>query len=89
MITEKTLNSKELVGKTVVSKNGKKFGNVQDLIVDSATGEILYIVLKNATAYAGTFELKKDEFGNLLIPFTSVISIGDFVIIDEVDLAEV
>jgi len=75
-----------ILGKTVVSKAGKKFGEVGDLVFEPRTGEIIYLVLKNPTTYSDTFELEKDEEGNYQIPFNAVIAIGDFVVVAEEDI---
>jgi len=75
-----------LIGKTVVSRSGRKFGEVKDIIFETRTGELLHIILKNPTSYAKSLDLEKDKEGNLLIPFTSVIAIGDFIIISEEDI---
>ena len=80
------VDSRKILGKTVVSKTGKKFGEVGDLVFETKTGEIVYIVLKNPTPYAHSFDLEKDEEGNLEIPFSAVVSIGDYVIVAEEDI---
>lgn len=78
--------SKQLIGKTVVSKTGKKFGEVGDLIFEVKSGELIHIVLVNPTQYAEKLELEKDKAGNMLIPFSAVIALGDFVVISEEDI---
>ena len=78
--------SRALLGKTVVSKAGKKFGEVGDLTFEVRTGELIAVVLKNATPYAGSFELEKDPKGNILIPFTSVVAVGDYLVVAEEDI---
>ncbi len=78
--------SKELVGKTVVSKTGKRFGEVGDIVFETRSGELIHIVLKNPTPYALRVELEKDKDGNILIPFSSVIAMGDFMVIAEEDI---
>ena len=42
--------SKELIGKTIVSKTGKKFGEVGDLIFEVSSGELIHILLRNPTS---------------------------------------
>ena len=75
------IRGKDIIGKTVVSKEGRKFGQVGDVTFDPATGELLHIVLSNPTQYA------RNVLGTeLKIPFTAVVSIGDFVIVSEEDL---
>ncbi len=78
--------SKDIVGKTVVSKSGKRFGLVGDIIFESRTGELIYVSLKTPTAHAKGLDLEKGRSGSLLIPFSAVISIGDFLIVSEEDI---
>lgn len=85
MAEEKRL-SRQIVGKTVVSKGGKKFGEVGDIVFESRTGELIYFTLRLATPHASNLNLEKDKDGDLLIPFSSVIAIGDFVVIGEEDI---
>lgn len=82
---EQTL-SKSLLGKTVVSKSGKTFGAVGDLVFESRTGEIIYIVLKGETPFAKTFEFERNTSGQALIPFNAVMATGDFVVVAEEDI---
>jgi sporulation protein YlmC with PRC-barrel domain len=78
--------SRELLSKTVVSKTGKIFGEVGDLVFEVRTGELIHIVLDNPTAYAAKLELEKDKQGRILIPYNSVIASGDFLVIAEEDI---
>ena len=78
--------SKQLIGKTIVSKTGRKFGEVSDLIFETKTGELINIVLINPTPYADKLELEKDKDGDILIPFSAVTAIGDFLVIAEEDI---
>ncbi|MFH1399677.1 MAG: PRC-barrel domain-containing protein [Candidatus Woesearchaeota archaeon] len=78
--------SKELLGKTVVSKTGKRFGDVGDIIFETKSGELIHMVLTNPTSYIEKLELEKDKKGSILIPFSSVIAIGDFMVIAEEDI---
>lgn len=76
----------DIIGKTVVSKTGKKFGTVGDVIFETRSGELIHIVLVNPTPSAYKLELEKDSEGNLLVPFSSVIAVGDLVVISEEDI---
>ena len=78
--------SKNLIGKTVVSKTGKRFGEVGDLIFETRSGELIHMILTNPTSYTQKLELEKDSEGNILIPFSAVIAIGDFMVIAEEDI---
>ena len=78
--------SKQLIGKTVVSKSGKRFGEVGDIILETKSGELIHVVLKNPTQYVEKLELEKGKDGQLLIPFSSVIAMGDFLVVSEEDI---
>jgi sporulation protein YlmC with PRC-barrel domain len=83
--SEQTI-SRSILGKTVVSKSGKTFGSVGDLVFESRTGEIIYIVLKGDTPFAKTFEFERNPSGAALIPFNAVMATGDFVVVAEEDI---
>lgn len=78
--------SRALLGKIVVSKSGKRFGEVGDITFEVKTGELIHLVLKNPTAYTDKLELEKDKEGNLLIPYSAVIAVGDFLVVSEEDI---
>ncbi|MAG60506.1 hypothetical protein CL619_01845 [archaeon] len=78
--------SREIMSKTVVSKMGKKFGEVGDLVFEVSSGELIHLVLKNPTSYTDKLELEKDKEGNQLIPFSAVIATGDFIVVSEEDI---
>lgn len=78
--------SKQIIGKTVVSKTGKKFGEVGDIVFETKSGELIHLVLSNPTAYTEKLELEKNKEGEILIPFSAVIAIGDFMVIAEEDI---
>ena len=78
--------SKDIIGKTVVSKTGKRFGEVSDVIFEVKSGELIHMVLKNPTIYAQKLDLEVDKTNNILIPFSSVIAMGDFMVIAEEDI---
>ena len=78
--------SKQLLGKTIVSKTGKRFGEVGDLIYETRSGELIHMVVNNPTAYTEKLELEKDKQGRILIPFSAVIAMGDFMVIAEEDI---
>lgn len=74
------------MGKTVVSKSGKRFGEVGDIIFETKSGELIHLVLSNPTTYTDKLELEKDKEGRLLIPFSAVIAMGDFMVVSEEDI---
>ena len=78
--------ARDLIGKTVVSKTGKRFGEVGDIIFEVKSGELIHMILKNPTQYTQKLELERDKEGNILIPFSVVLAIGDFMVISEEDI---
>jgi len=86
MEEDKRQNSKRLMGKTVVSKAGKKFGEVADVEFEVRTGELISVVLKNPTGYAEGFELERNKRDQLTVPFSAVIASGDFLVVSEEDI---
>ncbi len=86
MVDDQKKFSKQIVGKTVVSKSGKRFGEVGDLVFETKSGELIHVVLKNPTQYTEKLELEKGKSGELLIPCSAVVAWGDFVVISEEDI---
>ena len=74
------------MGKTVVTKSGKKFGEVGNISFESRTGELMQIVLKNPTSYIDNLDIEQDAKGRWMVPFSSVIAVGDFVVVAEEDI---
>ncbi len=85
MVEEKRY-SRQLMGKTVVTKTGKRFGEVDNLVFETRTGELLQVILKNPTGYAEGLSLERDPRGNILIPYSAVLAIGDFIVVAEEDI---
>ncbi len=77
---------KEILNKSVVTKEGKKLGTVKDITFETRTGELIHIVLKDATSYTNQLNLEKSKDKEILIPYNSIIAIGDFVVVSEEDL---
>lgn len=78
--------SKQLIGKTVVSKSGKRFGEIGDLVFETRSGELIHLVLHNPTSYTEKLELERDKENHLLIPYSAVIAVGDFIVVAEEDI---
>jgi len=76
-----------MLGKAVVSEEtGRKFGVVGDMQFVSESGELLNLVLVEPTRHTAEVTLERDTSGRMLIPFSCVKSVGDFVIISEKEL---
>ena len=76
----------EILGKTIISKSGKRFGEVGDMVFEAKSGELIHLVLVNPTPYTQKLELEKDKESNILVPFSAVIAVGDFMVIAEEDI---
>jgi sporulation protein YlmC with PRC-barrel domain len=79
-----TYNS--IVGKMIVTKEGKRLGFVKDISFETKSGELINLVVKDATPYTKNLNLERTNSSELLIPYNSIIAIGDFVIVSEEDL---
>jgi len=77
---------KEVLGKSIVTKEGKRLGLVKDITFETRTGELLHIVIRDPTEYLGQLGLESSTDGELLIPYNAIIAIGDFVVVSEEDL---
>ncbi|MEM5871649.1 MAG: hypothetical protein QW051_02125 [Candidatus Aenigmatarchaeota archaeon] len=86
-MVEERVRSRELIGKILISEeSGKKFGVVGDLDYIVESGELINLVLVQPTKNATELNLQEDDKGRLLIPFSAVKSVGDFVIVSEKDI---
>lgn len=81
------VRGKELIGKIVVSEEtGRKFGVVGDVSFVAESGELMNLVLVEPTKHAHDLQLAEDDKGRILVPFSAVKSVGDFVIVAEKDI---
>ncbi len=75
-----------ILNKMIVTKEGKRLGFVKDVTFETRSGELLNLVLKEATPYTKNINLEMTPENEFLIPFSSIIAIGDFVVVSEEDL---
>lgn len=85
-MAEEKKRADQIFGKTVVSKDGKKYGIVSDLSFEIRTGELIYLTIKDPTEHAKSLDLEKNKKGQFLIPFSAVVATGDFVVVAEEDI---
>jgi sporulation protein YlmC with PRC-barrel domain len=78
---------KEIIGKMIVTREGKRLGMVGDITFEVRTGELIQLVVRDATVYTKNLSLEKTTKGEILIPYNAIIAIGDFVVVSEEDLA--
>ena len=86
MVDDEKKSADQIFGKTVVSKEGKTYGVVSDMSFEIRTGELIYLALKTPTPHANSLDLEKNKKGELLIPFSAVVALGDFVVVAEEDI---
>lgn len=77
---------KEILGKSIVTKEGRKLGLVKDITFETRTGELLHLVIKDPTQYTSQLGLESSTDNEFLIPYNAIIAIGDFVVVSEEDL---
>lgn len=70
----------------VVSDKGLQVGRLQDILFDEKDGKIQSIVVRPISGEA-LGNIPKDPSGNALIPFNAIISIRDFIVVNERVLA--
>ncbi len=75
-----------LIGKMIVTKEGKRLGLVKDITFETKSGELINMIVKDPTPYTKNLNLERTNASELLIPYNSIIAIGDFVIVSEEDL---
>lgn len=81
------IRGKNIVGKVIVSEEtGRKFGIVGDVNFITESGELMNVIIAEPTKQAMELQLTEDDKGRLLIPFSAIKSVGDFVIIAEKDI---
>ncbi len=75
-----------LLGKMIVTKEGKRLGFLKDITFETKSGELINLVVKDATPYVKNLNLERTNSNETLIPYSAIIAIGDFVIVSEEDL---
>ena len=74
---------KELVGKLVVTKEGKRLGMVKDITFETKTGELIQLLIRDPTPYTRNLNLEVTASKEVSIPYNTIIAIGDFVVVSE------
>tara|TARA_Y100000034_G_scaffold129751_1_gene186813 strand:+ start:1472 stop:1732 length:261 start_codon:yes stop_codon:yes gene_type:complete len=77
---------RDVLGKLVVTKEGKRLGLVKDVSFETRTGELIQLILKDSTPYLKNLNIEFSGGKEPLIPYNTIIAIGDFVVVSEEDL---
>jgi len=84
---ETKVRAADVIGKTIISEEtGRKFGVVNNVDFVTESGELLNVIVEQPTRYLQDLNPKSDDRGRVLIPFSAVKSVGDFVIVNETEL---
>ena len=75
-----------ILSKMIVTKEGKRLGFVKDITFETRSGELINLIVKDTTPYTRNLNLERTNSNDLLIPYSAIIAIGDFVIVSEEDL---
>jgi len=75
-----------ILEKMIVTKEGKRLGFVKDITFETKSGELINLLIKDSTPYTKNLNLERTNSNELLIPYSAIIAIGDFVIVSEEDL---
>ncbi len=76
----------DIVGKLVVTKEGKRLGMVKDITFETRVGELIQLVVKEPTQYIKNLNVETSG-KEVLIPYSAIIAVGDFIVVSEEDLA--
>ncbi len=86
-MAEQKIRGSDLVGKVVVSEEtGRKFGIVGDVSFITESGELMNIIMVEPTKHVQDLQMAADDKGRIMVPFSAVRSVGDFIIIAEKDI---
>jgi sporulation protein YlmC with PRC-barrel domain len=86
-MAETKVRAADLVGKTIISEEtGRKFGIVANIDFVTESGELLNLIVEQPTKHLSELNVKSDDRGKQLIPFSAVKSVGDFIIVSESEL---
>ncbi|MCK5476802.1 MAG: PRC-barrel domain-containing protein [Candidatus Aenigmarchaeota archaeon] len=87
MLKISCMRMSELANKVIISdESGRNFGKVSDVSFICDTGELMNVIVKDPTQMSHEMQLQQDEQGRLLIPFSAIKSVGDFVIVSEKEI---
>jgi sporulation protein YlmC with PRC-barrel domain len=83
----KYLLAKQITGRMVITNEGDEFGRVVDLNVNELTGDIEDLII-DPNPDNTSLENLRTEDDYVLIPFNSVLAVGDYLIVDKRRLFE-
>ena len=83
----KMVIAKQLAGKRVISNEGEELGKLVDIYVQESTGKLENLLIEPNPDSHSVRDMQKEE-GLILIPYSAVTSISDYIVIDRKVLAQ-
>lgn len=77
--------ARQLSGKKVITNDGEDFGRMVDLNINEVTGKVETLIIEPNPDSQFAERMKKDD-GMILVPYESVLAVGDFVIVEKRNL---
>lgn len=78
----KYLIARQLSGKKVITNEGEDFGKLVDVNINELTGKLETLTVEPNPDSALAGKMRKDD-GMVVIPYDSVLAVGDFVIVEK------
>jgi len=72
---------KQLQGMKVITDRGLELGRVEDLMIDETSGKILSVCVKPSAGKI--FKNLPYDKGQLLVPYSAVLAVREFMIVSE------
>lgn len=76
------ISANRLRGIGILTDKGIYVGQLRDMVIDETNGKILALSIK-LSKEVSLQGLQKDDSGNPLIPFSSVLAMRDFIVVNE------
>ena len=73
------IRQSDIQGKEVATLDGERIGRLLNLVMESTTGELTSLIVEPSDFTPEGFEIDSD--GRLDIPFSSVLSIKDMIVV--------
>jgi len=70
----------ELIGKRVMTDDGLLLGKIDDFVIDSQSGALVYVLLTMEGREMEMF--KTDDKGRIILPFQGIQSVRDVVVMN-------
>jgi len=69
----------EIFGTEVRTADGKRAGKIDDIVIDTGSGEIVYLLLKDCSDVCDRY--KKDQNGRRIVSVRTMDLAGDHIIV--------